>query len=51
MDTNERELEAMSELMEDARDPDYGFIDQWEDEENNKYLLDQWIQETEQAGI
>ena len=45
-----RELESMSELMEDTHDPDYGWIDQWE-EENNKYLLDQWIQETEEAGL
>lgn len=47
----ERELEAMHEFIEDTFDPDYGWVTEWEDEQNNKYLLDQWIQETEQAGI
>lgn len=50
MDTNERELEPMYELMEDTHDPDYGFMDQWE-EENDKYLLQQWIQETEERWV
>lgn len=45
-----RELEAMHEFIEQNYDPDHAWIDQW-DEQNNKYLLDQWIQETEQAGI
>jgi hypothetical protein len=27
-----RELEAMDELMEDTHDPDYGWLDIWQDE-------------------
>ena len=56
MDTNmsyesvERELEAMQEFIEATHDPDYAFMDQWE-EENKKYLLDKWIQETEESGL
>lgn len=46
----ERELEAMHEFIEATHDPDYAFIDQWE-EENKKYLLDKWIQETEESGL
>jgi hypothetical protein len=49
-ENTERELEAMHEFIEDNYDPDYGWIDQW-DQENSKYLLDQWIQETEEAGL
>ena len=47
----ERELEAMHEFIEDTFDPDYGWVTEWEDEQNNKYLLDQWIAETERAGL
>ena len=51
MDTNERELEAMHEFIEDTHDPDYGWVTEWEDEQNNKYLLNQWIQETEERWV
>lgn len=49
-ETTERELEAMYEFIEDTYDPDQAWIDQWE-EENKKYLLDKWIQETEERWV
>jgi len=45
----ERELEAMHEFIEDTYDPDHAWVDAWE--QDNKYQMDQWIAETERAGI
>lgn len=49
MDTNERELEAMYEFVERNYDPDHAWIDEWE--QDNKYQMDKWIQETEERWV